>query len=188
MIRPEKTSIPDNVVLVLKDAATGRVKQIVSTKLDGSHNIVTTAGNRYYAQLGASSASSFTFNQITAAASIRAASAGATFGDFRDAANVTTIPTGGTQAFDATYPLHNDQDANNTGAGSNVTTWSRTYTTTQANTNVKAIAIHQTGAAATPGAQVSTQLLLNAATLAVSVAKTSSDTLQIFVNHTFTGV
>ena len=184
----EKGKVPDNIVVVLKDASTGRVKQIVRTKLDGSHNIVTNAGDRYYAQRGAASTPHITITQMTVAASIRAATKGATFGDLRDAANVTQIPTGGTQTVDSGYPTTGDADSDNTGADSDVVTWLRTYTTTQGNTNVKAIVLNQVGAAATPGSQTSTQLLLNAATLAVSVAKSSSDTLKVFVNHTFTGV
>ena len=45
--------------------------------------------------------------------------------------------------------------------------------------------INQSGAAT--GNRTSTNLLLMAATLAVSVAKTSTDTLKVFVNHTFLG-
>jgi hypothetical protein len=182
----ETTSIRDNIVVVLKDAKTGRVEQIVSTKLDGSHNIVTTAGNRVYAQGGAGSTPFITIAQMTVAASLQAATAGATFGDLTDAGGTSTIPTGGTQNLDAGYPTTADADADNTGADSDVTTWLRTYTTTQANTNVKAIVLHQTGAAT--GNRTSTNLLLNAATLAVSVTKTSAQLLKVFVNHTFAGV
>jgi hypothetical protein len=184
----EKSLVPDNIVMVLKDAATGRVKQVVRTRLDGSHNIVTNAGEHYYAQRAAGSTASLSFVQMTVASSIRAATANATFGDFRTAANVSTVPTGGTQTIDTGYPTTSDSDADNTGADSNVVTWLRTYSTTQANTVIRALAINQNTAAATPGAQTTTQLLLNASALAASVTKTSSDTLRVFVNHTFTGV
>jgi hypothetical protein len=186
MRKKERNVVPDNVVMVLKDAATGRVKQIVRTALDGTHNIVTNAGNRYYAQRGAASTPAYTMNQMTVASSIRAASVGATYGDFRTAANVTTVL--GTQNIDSGYPTTSDGDVDNTGADSDVVTWLRTYSTTQGNGTIRAVAIHQTGAAATPGAQTTTQLLLNAFPLAASVVKTSSDTLRVFVNHTFLGV
>lgn len=176
----------DNIVVVLKDAETGRVKQIVRTRLDGTHNIITDAGDKYYAQRGAASTPFMTIAQMTVAASLQAASKGATFGDLTTAAGVSTIPTNGTQTVDAGYPTTGDSDTDNTGADSDVVTWLRTYTTTQGNTNVKAVVLNQAGAAT--GDRTSTNLLLNAATLAVSVAKSSADTLKVFVNHTFTGV
>ena len=177
----EKSTVKGNVVLVLKDAATGRVKSVTEHK-----NIVTTAGNRYYAQLAAASSTSFTFVQMTVSSSIRAISAGATFGDLVYAANTTAIPVQGTTALDSGYPTAADVDSDNTGADSNVVSWLTTYTTGQGNTNIKAIVINQTGAVTGNGGN--TNLLLNAVTLAVSQAKTSSDILKVFVNHTFTGV
>ena len=178
-------------MVVLKDAVTGRVKEVRQTSLDGSHNIVTSAGARYYAHLGASSTTSFTFNRMTVAAScemVLGASVGATYGLLVLADNTSAVPTGGAQAFDATYPKVKDADADNTGSGSNVVTWLRTYSTTQGNTDVKCIVLHQAAAHTGVGVAAGTNFLINAATLAVSVTKTSSDTLKVFVNHTFTGV
>ena len=185
-MRKERSVVPDNIVMVLKDSAMGRVKQIVKTSLDGTHNIVTNAGNRHYAQRGAASTPAYLMTTMTVASSIRAASAGATYGDFRNQVNVSTVL--GAQLIDSGYPTTSDSDVDNTGADSDVVSWLRTFSTTQGNGTIRAVAIHQTGAAATPGAQTTTQLLLNAFALAVSVVKTSSDTLRVFVNHTFLGV
>jgi hypothetical protein len=176
----EKNAVKDNVILVLKDAKTGKVKSVQT-----AHNIVTTAGNRYYAQLAAASATSFTFTQMTVSSSIKAVSAGATFGDLVYAADTSAIPTGGTQTVDSGYPTADDKDTDNTGSDSNVVTWLRTYTTSQGNTNVKAVVINQAGAVTGNGG--STNLLVNAVTLAVSQSKTTADILKVFVNHTFVG-
>jgi hypothetical protein len=176
-IPKEKARQKDHVLLVWKDKTTGEV--IKTARAD---NIVTNAGNKFYAQRGASEVASLTFETITVAAAGIAVSAGATYGQ-----NTTNVPTGGAATVDSGYPKTSDDDADNTGADSNVVTWRASYTTAEANTNIKAVMVHQ-AQASTKVATASSNFLLNVVTLAVSEPKTSNSTLTAFVNHTFLGV
>lgn len=81
----------------------------------------------------------------------------------------------------ATYPKTNDADSDNTGAGTNKTTYLYSYTTTDFNaTGIKNGGIHDNASPVT-----ATKLLTHFAI--TSFDKTSSDTLKLFVNHSFVG-
>ena len=192
----DSTKVRDNIIVVLKDAKTGRVKQVVKTEIDPldpeqlrllTHNIVTNAGDKYYAQRAAAETASLTFTLMTAAATLKAATKNAVFSDLVNKAGTNAPLAAFTATFDSGFPKTNDTDTDNTGADSDIVSWLRTYSTSQANTDVKAIVINQVNAS-TKVQSATTNNLLNASILAVSVTKTSSDTLKVFVNHTFTGV
>lgn len=112
-ISKEKTRQKDHVLLVWKDKITGEV--IKTARHD---NLVTNAGDKFYAQRGADETASLTFDTITVAAAGIAVSKGATYGQ-----NTTNVPTGGAATVDATYPQTSDPDADNTGADSDIVTW-----------------------------------------------------------------
>ena len=80
----------------------------------------------------------------------------------------------------------NDGDSDNTGSGTDIVTWLASWTTGDFNSNaIIGGCIHVAGGASgatTPGA---TKLLTHFSL--TSFNKTSSDTLKIFVNHTFNG-
>ena len=82
---------------------------------------------------------------------------------------------------DATYPQTDDQDGDNTGAGVDIVTWRYSYTTAQGNV-VDIIEGAIVDNDTTPTAALCHFLFAGIFT------KTSSDTLKVFVNHTFTGV
>lgn len=166
-----------NVLLVLQDAATGRVERVVE-----GHNVVTLKGDQYYAEKGANQTPAWTFNLgrfIIAQSYKGTASTTKTYGDFV----FTTFS--GIKTFDSGYPKTNDTDTDNTGSGVRVVTWRRTYTTAQGNFTIKALGIGRAGATTT--AAVSLRFLLNFITLTTAqrVTKTSSQTLKAFVNHSF---
>jgi len=168
-----------NVLLVLQDAATGRVEKVVEAK-----NIVTTSGNQYYAEKSAGQTPAMTFNKgkLTIASSYKSTETNTrTYGDFV----LTTF--NGTQSFDSGYPKTSDTDTDNTGSGATVVTYRRTYTTSQGNITIKALGVSRFGATTT--AAVSLRKLLNYITLSSAqfVTKTSSQTLKAFINHTFLG-
>jgi hypothetical protein len=87
---------------------------------------------------------------------------------------------------DSNYPKVNDGDSDNTGSGTDIATWLASWTTSDFNSNaIIGGCIHVAGGASgatTPGA---TKLLTHFSL--TSFNKTSSDTLKIFVNHTFNG-
>lgn len=173
-----------NVVMVLKDAETGKVLRVVE-----SHNRVVAEGTKYYAQRGANETPTYTFNagKLALASSYRVTEASGTAQTLNSL--VFTSGTSGIRAFDSTYPKTNDSDTDNTGAGTSVATYRRTYTTSEANFTIKALAICRAGATTNPAAASALRKILNYLTFSAAeqITKTSSQTLKVFVNHTFSG-
>jgi len=138
-------------------------------------NIVTDAGDRYYAE----KACGQTPNKDFAAGGMRLGT-GSTAPAKADA-DVTTFVAGSGKAVDATYPKTGDADTDNTGAGLDIVTWRVSYATTEANS-----------AGINEGAVVDNITTPTAAhchwLFAASFTKTSTDTLKVFVNHQFNGV
>jgi hypothetical protein len=136
-------------------------------------NIVTTAGDVHYAQRGAAEAPTNAF------AIAELASAGT---PGKSATRSSFTPIASTQkAHAAGYPRTNDNDPDNTGAGTDIVTFLASYT--KADFNHAAIS-HGLITNASPGAS---EPLLTGYAFAASFEKTSDDTLRVFVNHDFTG-
>jgi len=189
-----RAKVRENILLILSDAATGRVEKVVE-----AHNIVTNEGNRYYAQRSAGETPVQTFQTFGGATRSKLAVAKSyrrtepssggtrTWGDFVFSVGGVKDFTGA-KTVDATYPRTSDPDTDNTGAGTTIVTWRRSYTTAQANFTIRALGIARIGATTTATATL--RQLLNYVTLLASqyIQKTSSQTLKAFVNHTFLGV
>ena len=93
-----------------------------------------------------------------------------------------TIAPSSAKAMDATYPLVNDPDGDNTGSGVDIITYRVSYLTSEANlADITDLILTNP----TPGA---TEPLIMHAEFAASFTKTSSDTLKVFVNHQINGV
>jgi len=171
---------------VVKDPITGRVLQ----RVEVGPNIVTNFGDKYYAQRGAVEAVTRTFSggMMVVAKSFGAGSgAPSKTSTFRGFTGIATTLTG-RQAFDATYPKTNDSDTDNTGRTADAVTYKRTYTTLQANYTIKALGICQNGCSSGSAAGVRELLSAKALTAAQQITKTASQTLVVYVNHTFLGV
>ena len=96
---------------------------------------------------------------------------------------VATPVTASRKAIDANYPKTNDGDGDNTGAGTDIVTWRTSWATSDFNqTGIIGGCIHVGGASPANATKVLTHYTIT------SFDKTASDTLKIFVNHTFTGV
>ncbi len=137
-------------------------------------NIVTDAGDIYYAQEGAGEATTNAFGILelgTAGTPAKAA----------DRSDFTSIAST-QQAHDGTYPQTNDGDGDNTGAGTDVVTFRTSYT---AASFADAAITHGWITNVTPGAS---EALLTGYAFSGSFEKTASDTLKVFVNHTMNGV
>jgi len=153
----------------------------VVTHADGTEdahlgaNIVTDAGDRYYAE----KACGQTPNSDFAAGGMRLGT-GSTSPAKSDT-DVTTFVTGSGKAVDATYPKTADADTDNSGAGTDIVTWRVSYATSEANS-----------AGINEGAVVDNITTPTAAhchwLFAAPFTKTSTDTLKVFVNHQFNGV
>lgn len=140
-------------------------------------NIVTNAGDRFYAQKSAGEATSNAFG-------IHAMASAGTPAKVSDLVDFTLI-AGSNKAHTAGYPKTTDVDADNTGAGADIVTYLVSYTKTDFNhaaishgviTNVGLDVI-------SPG-----EPILTGYAFAAPFEKTANDTLKVFVNHEFLGV
>lgn len=165
----DKIGIKGKVVLVLKNIHTGK-KRVFE-----SENIVTDTGDIYYAQVASSETPTNAFGIM------ELGSAGNAPAKTSDRSDVTTTITNSQKAFDSGFPKANDTSANNTGGGTDVVTYLVTYIPAEANDSaIDRVIITNTA----PGA--SEPVLMYATFTAVE--KTTSDSLEVFVNHTMTGV
>ena len=178
--RPAKKK--ENVLLILQDAATGRVEKVVSAA-----NIVTNDGALYYAQKGANETPTYTFNagRFALASSYRSTEAVT-----RTLNDLVFSTLSGIKTFDSGYPKTNDTDSDNTGSGVRVVTFRRTYATSEANFTIKALGICRAGYTTNPASAATLRKILNYLTLSTAqrITKTSSQTLKAFINHSFVGV
>lgn len=180
----EVNRVKETIVLVTKDAETG---QTLSVQEVGP-NIVTNAGDLYYAQRGAASVPTYTFNlgefvvaySYTRTVAVHGKTC--TFGRF---AGFVTYGYSGRKTFESGYPKTNDTDTDNTGKGTDVVTYKVIYGTSEANHVIKAIGVCRNGATTNSNGQL---LSYKTLTAAQQVTKTSAITLTAYLNHTFNGV
>ncbi len=136
-------------------------------------NIVGNAGDVYYAQLAAAEATTETFDrQVMCTAG--------TPGKAANRSSFTEIAAS-IKALDGGFPKTNDGDADNTGAGIDITTWLTSWT--KGDFNDGAIT-HGMIVGSSP---VSNDPILTGYAFASTFAKTADDTLKVFVNHPFDG-
>lgn len=159
----------------------GKVIAIVKNQLTKkervyeTHNIVTNAGDDYYAQQGANETPTNNFTQM------ELGSAG-TPGKTATTSSFTLISSTA-KTVKSTYPKTSDADADNTGDGTDVVTW--TFEWSAADFNHSAIT-H--GWIVVSGHGAGAPILTGFAFSGGSFAKSSTDTLKVIVNHTFNGV
>ncbi len=179
----------DQVVAVLRNVFTGEY-QVYS-----GPNIVTDAGDLYYAERGALLTSGTPIGPVptnfTDANGVPDmimelyddSTPNTAPGKANDRSDMNgVLATGSDQVIDATYPLVNDGDANNTGAGVDIVTYRVSYATGDANlADIDDVILTNPS----PGAS---EPLIMHAEFAAPFTKTSSDTLTVFVNHRFNGV
>lgn len=155
-------------------------------------NIVTNAGDLYYAQRGALLTTgtpispvptNFTdTNGVPDMIMELYNGASAAPDKTNDRGDLVTLVTGSDQAMDAGYPKVNDNDTDNTGAAVDTVSYRVSYATGDANATGIADVILTNP---TPGAS---EALLMHAEFGAPFDKTSSDTLKVFVNHNLLGV
>lgn len=172
MKAPDQQRIVGRVTVVKTNTKTGKVDVF------HSKNIVGDVGDIHYAQRGAGEApTNFT------AMGFELGTAGNVPDKTSDRSDVTTKVSGSLKEDVAGYPKTDDQDADNTGAGTNVVSHAVSYGTGDANAADIDRVIITNWASGSPGAS---EPVLMYATL-TAFTKTSDDTLRIFVNHTFNG-
>lgn len=136
-------------------------------------NIVTDAGDLFYAQKAAG-------ESPTSAFGVHVMCSAGTPGKSADYSDFTPI-AGSTKAHTAGYPKTDDDDADNTGADADVVTYLVSYA--KADFNDDAI----THGLITNTSPASDEELLTGYAFDASFEKTANDTLKVFVNHEFLG-
>ena len=139
-------------------------------------NIVTTKGNVWYAARGALAASGFTISGIKLGQSTAVA------GSIADIDIVGASMASCFRNIDAGYPMLSDTDTDNTGAGSTVVCWRATWS---AGITTSFYSVCECALAS---ASVAANTIINRALFAASFDKATTDTLKVFINHTFLGV
>lgn len=173
----------DNVVRVLSfPEVSPSGKQEMIKEFDYTHNLVTNDGEIYYAKKGAGETpatnENFFSGRFEMGTTAYTEAETDTFNEF-DVAGTSKI-SGSRQTFTSTYPKTNDTgDTDNTGDSTQAVSYAVNYSASAWNdTDVEQGCIHDNSSPTT-----STKLLCVFSF--TSFAKTSSDTLKVFVNHTF---
>ena len=167
---------PDlNVCIVKENTLTGQKTWLYT------HNIVTNDGDLYYAQKAVAESPTSDFAGSSGRMELRTGSATPAKADTYQ--QVTTPVTASRKIKDSAYPKVNDDDSDKTGAGTDIVTWRTSWTTSDFNATAIIGGCFHIGAASPAN---STKLLTHFSI--TSFNKTASDTLKIFVNHTFNGV
>lgn len=173
-LRDRLVPLHKNLIYVLEDSRTGLKRTLVGS------NIVTDAGDIWYAQSAAGETPTNTFNTMyLSTVAFTSTPAKAT-----DAGDLASTISGSSKAVSATYPKTNDGDADNTGAGTDVVTHLFSYAKADFNdTDIEGVTI---ATSSTTFGSGSDPLLM--ARDETAFAKTANDTLKVFVNHTMNGV
>lgn len=173
----DKCRIRGQVVVVLKNEKTGEKRTMVT------HNIITNAGDEFYAQRAAAEADLFTVAGMRLGTNAGSAVAPLKTDVKLQTTTTSVLLASSAKAIDATYPKTDDGDADNPGAGADIVTWRTSYTTGEANAaNIATLDLPDSLT------DVSITQSLAIANFSAKFEKTSSDTLKVFVNHTFNGV
>lgn len=142
-------------------------------------NLVTDDGDIYYAQQGAGGAVTDDFAGANGRCVLTTTTDTPAKGDTY--ADVLGPIAASNKGHTSTYPKQNDLDADNTGKGTKVTTYKFNWLTTDFSDNdIEGGCIHAGGG--TPGGNI-----LCYWQFAAPFAKTSADTLTLYVNHAFLG-
>ncbi len=165
-----------HVCAVLQNVHTGK-----KTVIEGD-NLITDAGDRHYAErVDDSHNGPVSFTNAFDIFELGTGHTGvAAKGD--DRSDITGFVASSQKVFDATYPLHNDPDGDNSGSGVDIVSYRVSYTTGEANS---AGIDHLIVTNVTPGAS---EPIMTHAEFGAAFEKTASDTLKVFLNHQMNGV
>lgn len=161
-----------DALLVLTNEVTGRKRRI------WGRNLVTDAGDVWYAQLACAQAPTNDFDSLYLATACSEAG-----GDPTKTSNYShfTVHAGSEKHKTASYPMSPDSDTDNTGDGTDIVSWAFAYTT--ANGPFVAIThsfIAKTGAG-------TTNPILNGYKWAATWDKDASTSCKVFANHEMLG-
>ena len=161
-----------DALVVLTNEKTGEQRHI------WGRNIVTTAGNTWYAQSACGAAPTNDFDSLYLATACSEGGGtpvvGSDYGDF-------TVVAGSEKHKTATYPMSPDTDADNTGDGATIVSWAFSYTTGDGPfAAITHSFISKTGAGGTDP-------ILNGYKWGAAWAKDAVTSAKVFANHTMLG-
>jgi hypothetical protein len=159
-----------NVMAIVRDKD-GKIKSVNHAK-----NQITDAGDVYYAEVGCGETPTNTFANCFLGTGAVAEDKTDDYGD------LASYIAGSEKTLTATYPLADDQEAENTGKQPDSVTWK--YEWTGGDFNDAAI---REGIIAEAGAS-GTDPILTRWVWGAAFEKTATDTLTLYVNHNFLGV
>jgi hypothetical protein len=171
-----KERIVGNIWAVLENVKTGEKRKF------HTHNIVTNAGDEYYAERAAAETPNFTVAGMRLGTNAGSPSAPQKTDVKLQTTTGSSLLVGSEKAIDGGYPKSNDDDTDNPGAGADICTWRVSYLTSEA--NAADIASLDLPDSLTDGSITKSLCVAN---FSSKFTKTSSDTLKVFVNHEFTG-
>ena len=158
-----------NVLAIVRDKF-GNIKNRILGR-----NIVTNAGDLFYAEMAAGEVVTNAFANCILGTGAGAEDKGDDFADVSKIANTEKAPT-------ATYPMTDDADVDNTGAAVDSVTYK--YEWSGADFAAASIVCGAIVVAAASG----TDPLLTRFKFGAAFEKTATDTLTLYVNHNFLGV
>ena len=164
----DQMAMKGKIIVVLDGDEKGR-------RVFETENIITNAGDIFYAQMGAGETPTEAFvNLYLGSTGTPSTGKNSNYGSITPIAGTEKSPSSG-------YPKANCTDADNTGGGANVVTWRYAYA--KADFDHAAITEGIISRATASG----TDPVLCHFAFAAAFEKTSNDTLTIFVNHTCLG-
>jgi len=168
--KEKEVLVPHDALLVLTNHKTGEVRRI------WGRNIVTNAGDVYYAQKAVDEAPDNAFNRLYLCTA-GPVTVGKTddYSDFTVVGGSEKAPTGG-------YPKTDDDDGDNTGADTNIISWKFEYSTGDGPfVDIEWSFISTTGAS-------SSDPILNSYKWDSSWSKDDQTSAKVFANHEMLGV
>ena len=150
-------------------------------------NIVTIDGNSFYASQGTGVTYSNNYLSANNRCELQNPASPDTPANTDNYGQVSNPITASRKALTASYPQVSDPDTDNTGSGITVVSWDYSWLTTDFNTNaannITGGCIHNAA-----GSPVSGTKLLTHFNFSSSFAKSDTDKLKVFVNHTLVGI
>ncbi len=175
MPQKERVMIGGLVIAIVRDEKTGVLKGRYET-----HNIVTDAGDEYYAEAGAQKGGESVTNDFDSMSlGTAASSAPAKGNDWSDLTEIAST----NKLVKSTYPKTNDTgDADNTGDAVDAVTWTFEWAGADFNSTVitDGVILVGTGSGTEP-------LLTHFEFTGGVFTKGATDTLKVIINHTFLG-
>lgn len=163
--------IKGKIVAVIRDGKTGRIKKVIE-----ANNIVTDAGDVFYAQKGAGEVPANAFaNLVLGSTATPNPQKTSTYSSITPIANTNKAPATG-------YPKTNDTDTDNSGRGVKAVTWKYIYAAADFSHSAITEGVI-TIASPTTGSPCLCHFSFGGA-----FEKTLTDTLTIYVNHTKNGI